>query len=255
MTDEGASVPVPEQQPARASEQRAAPSPLRARLTALLEVIICSGYPTQFFVLAVLASFGLVPSTAEGRFSAAFIATLSLADAALLITVIFVLLVGRGERPAQVFLGVRAILPEALRGILLVPVSFLIAVAAITIVRVAAPVLHNVPVNPLEQMLRSASDRLLAALVVIVAGGLREEIQRAFILHRFEQSLGGAALGLIVFSLAFGAGHLEQGRDVAIATAALGAFWGLVYLRRRSIVAPAIAHAGFNLSEILRQAL
>lgn len=228
---------------------------MRVRLTALLEVIICSGYPTQLFVLAVLASAGLVPATAAGRFSAAFIATLSLADAALLIAIVFVLLVSRGERPSQVFLGLRSIAPEALRGLLLVPVSFLVAVAVLTIVRLAAPALHNVPVNPLEQMLHTAQDRLLAALVVIVAGGVREEIQRAFILHRFEQSLGGATLGLILFSAAFGAGHLEQGRDIAVATAALGAFWGIIYLRRRSIVAPAIAHAGFNLSEIARQML
>lgn len=247
MTDEGASLPTPDQRPA--------PAHWRVRLTALLEVIICSGYPTQLFVLAVMASAGLVPTTTHGRFSVGFVATLSLADAALLITMIFLLLVSRGERPGQVFLGLRAIVPEALRGILLVPISFLVAVAVLTIVRLAAPMLHNVPVNPLEQMLQSARDRALAAVVVIVAGGLREEIQRAFILHRFEQSLGGAAVGLIVFSLAFGAGHLEQGRDVAIATAALGAFWGIVYLRRRSIVAPAIAHAGFNLSEIFRQAV
>ena len=247
MTDD-ASLPAPAPVPAP-------PSRLRARLTALLEVIICSGYPTQLFVLAALASAGLVPATAQGRFSAAFIATLSLADAALLITIIMILLVSRGERPARVFLGLRSIVPEALRGVLLVPVSFLVAVVVLTLVRLAAPGLHNVAVNPLEQMLHSARDRLLAALVVIIAGGVREEIQRAFILHRFEQSLGGATLGLVLFSLAFGAGHLEQGRDVAVATATLGAFWGIVYLRRRSIIAPAVAHAGFNLSEIIRQAV
>ena len=82
-----------------------------------------------------------------------------------------------------------------------------------------------------------------------------EEIQRAFVLHRFEKTLGGAAFGLVLWSLAFGVGHLAQGRDVAIATAALGAFWGLIYLRRRSVVSPVIAHAGFNLSEILRHAV
>jgi membrane protease YdiL (CAAX protease family) len=254
VTDAAPIVPS-ETQPDPDRESHRAPSRLRVRATALLEILLCSGYPTQLFILAVLASAGLVPRTAEGRFSASFIATLSLADAALLITIIMILLVSRGERPSQVFLGMRSILPEVLRGVLLIPASFLIAVAAITIVRLAAPVLHNVAVNPLEQMLHTARDRVITGFVVVVAGGLREEIQRAFILHRFEQSLGGAMFGLVVFSLAFGAGHLEQGRDVAIATAALGAFWGFIYLRRRSIIAPAVAHAGFNLSEILRQAL
>jgi membrane protease YdiL (CAAX protease family) len=90
--------------------------------------------------------------------------------------------------------------------------------------------------------------------VVVIAGGLREEIQRAFILHRFEQSLGGAKVGLVLFSLMFGLGHIEQGADVAIATFALGLFWGVLYLARRSIIAPAVSHAGFNLAQVIVQA-
>ena len=65
----------------------------------------------------------------------------------------------------------------------------------------------------------------------MIAGGVREEIQRGFVLRRFEQYLGGGAVGLVVFSALFGLGHLEQGRDVALATAILGAFWGAVFLR------------------------
>ena len=61
----------------------------------------------------------------------------------------------------------------------------------------------------------------------MIAGGVREEIQRGFVLRRFEQYLGGGAIGLVVFSVLFGLGHLEQGRDVALATAVLGAFWGV----------------------------
>ena len=29
-------------------------------------------------------------------------------------------------------------------------------------------------------------------------------------------------------------------------------FWGIVYLRRRSVVAPMISHSGFNLIELLQ---
>ena len=93
-------------------------------------------------------------------------------------------------------------------------------------------------------------DAALFALVVVVAGGIREELQRAFLLHRFEQHLGGARVGLVVTSLSFGVGHLLQGADAVIATAALGAFWGVVYLRRRSALAPIVSHAGFNLLQL-----
>jgi membrane protease YdiL (CAAX protease family) len=40
--------------------------------------------------------------------------------------------------------------------------------------------------------------------------------------------------------------------DAALATGLLGAFWGVVYLRRRSCVAPVVSHAGFDLVQILQ---
>jgi membrane protease YdiL (CAAX protease family) len=52
--------------------------------------------------------------------------------------------------------------------------------------------------------------------------------------------------------VAFGAGHLLQGIDAALATGLLGAFWGAVYLRRRSCVAPMVSHAGFDLLQIVQ---
>ena len=100
--------------------------------------------------------------------------------------------------------------------------------------------------------MRTPGQAALFAVVLIVAGGMREEIQRAFLLRRFERSLGGARVGLIVSSLMFGVGHYIQGADAAIATAALGAFWGWVYLRRRSVVAPVVSHSGFNLVQVLQ---
>jgi membrane protease YdiL (CAAX protease family) len=228
--------------------------PVSERVRALLEVLLCSGYPTQLFVLGVLTGAGLSPRDEAGRLSLAFVAALSLFDAVLLIAIILALLKAGGERPRDVFLGSRPIGREAASGALLVPVSFLIAVAVLVLGRLLLPALHNVPVNPLEDILQTPRDRSIAAVVVTVAGGLREEMQRAFVLHRFDRYLGGGLLGLVLFSVAFGAGHLEQGRDVALATTALGAFWGAIYLRRRSMVAPGVAHAGFNLSEILRHA-
>jgi membrane protease YdiL (CAAX protease family) len=121
----------------------------------------------------------------------------------------------------------------------------------ITVQRVA-PALHTVPRNPLQELLRSPRDASLFALVVVVAGGVREEIQRAFLLHRFERWLGGGVVGVIVTSAAFGAGHGLQGVDAAIATSLLGAFWGVVYLRRRSCVAPMVSHSGFDLVQIVQ---
>ena len=90
---------------------------------------------------------------------------------------------------------------------------------------------------------------------VVVAGGIREEMQRAFVLHRFRVWLGGTTVGIVVSSVAFGAGHLLQGDDAALATGLLGVFWGLLYVRRRSVVAPVVSHAGFNLLEVVQYVL
>jgi membrane protease YdiL (CAAX protease family) len=119
-------------------------------------------------------------------------------------------------------------------------------------VQLLIPSLRNVPHNPLQDLVRNRRDAVLFGFVVMVAGGVREEIQRGFILHRFEQYLGGGVTGLLIFSALFGVGHLEQGYDVALATAILGAFWGSIFLVRRSILGPMIGHAGFNLAQVIK---
>jgi membrane protease YdiL (CAAX protease family) len=224
------------------------------RSTALLEVFLCSGFPTQVAVIGFLQVFGVVAQDPAGRLSLTFVMMLSLADALLIVGLALLFLRAHGERPSEVLVGRRPLGRESALGLLLIPAAFIIAVIVLGAILTVAPWLRNVPRNPLEDLLTSDVDRLLFGIVVIVAGGLREEVQRAFILHRFEQRLGGAIFGLGLFSIVFGLGHLAQGQDVAIATATLGAFWGATYLWRRSIEAPAISHAGFNVLEIVRHA-
>ena len=88
--------------------------------------------------------------------------------------------------------------------------------------------------------------------VLVVTNDLPPRVQEAFILHRFDQYLGGGMVGLVVFSSVFGLGHIDQGIDAAIATGLLGAAWGIVYLRRRSVIAPIVSHAGFNLLQLVK---
>ena len=46
-----------------------------------------------------------------------------------------------------------------------------------------------------------------------------------------------------------------RGRTRRSPPALLGLIWGIVYLRRGSIVAPIVSHAGFNTAEIFRYAV
>lgn len=227
----------------------------RQRVASLVEVLVCSGFPTQLLITALLVASGLRPLDAHGTLSLPFIAWLSLIDTVLLVGLVILFLRARGERPAVVLLGHRAARGEMLLGLALLPVAFGLVAAAALIIEWLAPSLRDPDGNPLAALLRNAANIAVFAAIAVLAGGCREEIQRAFVLHRFEQHLGGAALGLGLFSVAFGLGHVMQGWDAAILTALLGAFWGLVYLWRRSVLAPAVCHAAFNLVEVLYHGL
>lgn len=222
------------------------------RAAAALEVILCSGFPTQIVIITVLATLGMQPRLADGTFNATFVFTLTLLDTLLLVgLVLFFFRAHRESVRAQLF-GERRTLREILFGIALIPASFVVVITVLMLVQLVVPSLRNVPHNPLADLVKSRSDAVIFAFVVMVAGGVREEIQRGFVLRRFEQYLGGGITGLIVFSALFGLGHLEQGRDVALATAILGAFWGAIFLRRRSIAGPMVGHAGFNLAQVIK---
>jgi membrane protease YdiL (CAAX protease family) len=219
------------------------------RASAVLEIVLCSGIPSQFALAGMFALAGFTPLVG-GRLSFGYITTLLLFDATLLIALIFWLLRRRGESPRDVFLGPRPIGHEIRIGVGLTAAVFALAVVVLSAARVFFPSLHNVKENPLQDLIQTPAQALMLAIVATISGGLREEIQRAFILHRFEQYLGGAHIGLILYSLVFGLGHSLQGWDAVLTTAMLGAFWGWIYISRRSIVAPVVSHSGFNAAEI-----
>jgi len=225
---------------------------LAQRVGALLEVVLCSGFPTQIFLLALMTGFGMRLTTADGQWSPMFVSTLSLLDTVLVVGLVVLFLKAHRERVSDVLLGSRSIVREALLGLVLLPIIFLTAIAILAVLYTLAPQLHNVPRNPLEDMLQNPRDAVIFGMVAMVAGGVREEVQRGFILHRFRLHLGGGAVGVIVYSALFGLGHVDQGWDAAIAVATLGAIWGTIYLARRSIVAPMVSHAGFNLAQLVK---
>lgn len=220
-----------------------------ARASAIFEILLCSGIPSQFALAYMFALAGFSP-LAGNRLSFAYITTLLMIDATVLIALILWLLRRQRENPWDVFLGSRSLGHEIKLGIPMTALVFLLAVLVLSAARFIFPSLHNVQENPLQHLIQTPTEALILAIVATIGGGLREEIQRAFILHRFEQHLGGAYVGLILYSVVFGIGHSLQGWDAVLTTAILGAFWGYVYITRRSIAAPVVSHSGFNAAEI-----
>jgi membrane protease YdiL (CAAX protease family) len=224
---------------------------MAARVVAAIEVLLCSDFPTQIAIGGTLQALGYGPPP-HGPLNIGYVVALSLGDAVLLIALILAMLYAHGERPCDVLLGRGRVGREVALGVPLIVVALAIAVAVMLTLRRFMPSLRTVPDNPLQELMRSPRDAWLFAVVLLAAGGIREEIQRAFLLHRFDVWLGGPIVGLAVTSIGFGAGHLIQGADAAVTTGLLGAFWGYVYFLRKSCVAPMVSHAGFDLVQVVQ---
>jgi membrane protease YdiL (CAAX protease family) len=216
----------------------------------LAEVVLCSGFPTQLGLTAVAALVGMPVTTATGGLSLGFVTFVSAADTILLLLLIAWFLRLRGETPRDVFLGSRPIGAETAVGLLLAPAIVVFMGVAMWGVRRLLPGLPTVPENPFGLLAQSPAGAITVLLVALVAGGLREEVQRGFLLHRFRD-LGGPANGLLITSIVFGLGHVVQGWDAVLVTGSLGAFWGALYLFRGSVVAPVISHALANGTQVL----
>lgn len=225
------------------------------RLGALVEVILCSGFPTQLLVFDALTGFGMQARTADGGWSPAFVIAMSLLDMVVVVSLVFLFLRAHHEPLGGFLLGRRPPWREALLGLALIPAAFTLVVLVLATVLTIDPSLQNVPVNPFARLLTTPRDAAIFAFVVMFAGGVREEIQRGFIVRRFDQYLGGGVIGIVLYSVVFGLGHVDQGYAAAIATGALGAAWGVLYYVRGSVVAPMVSHAGFNLAQLLKYVL
>ena len=221
------------------------------RVGAALEVLLCSGFPTQILLIGILTGLGMPMRAEPDRLSSVFVFALSLLDTVLVVGLVLFFISAHRESAREMFLDRRPIVREVLVGLTVLPALIMLVLLVRALVLTFAPQLHNVERNPFEDMMQTPVEAAAFGVVVMVAGGVREEIQRAFILRRFQQYLGGAIPGIVIFSMLFGLGHIEQGMDAALATALLGAAWGVLYFVRRSIVAPMVSHATFNLTQLL----
>lgn len=222
------------------------------RWFAILQVILVCGIPTQILAGVTLALAAGVPVFDGRGVSFEFVVLTSLVDTAMVALLIRLFLILSGESSASVFVGTKPIGGEVLRGLALLPVVFAGVTAVVVTLRTVAPWTHNVAKSPFESYLHSPLEAGIFFMVAVLAGGVREELQRGFILHRFEQRLGGIKVGLVLFTLMFGSLHADQGIDVATAVGLLGLFWGIVYMKRRSVVLSMVNHASFNGAQVIQ---
>ena len=250
MDDIGTAIPL-----TPASSEPVPPARLpQPRWLAALQVLLTCGIPSQLLASAILIVVMRVDLTPAGLMerltSLEFVATTQLIDTALVALMIRLFLEMSGENSRTVFLGTRPLFKETLRGLALVPFIFIGVASLVALLRYVAPWLHTVRESPIHAYMQNPFDASIFLVVVMLGGGIKEELIRAFVLHRFGQGLGGIRLGLVLFSIMFGLLHFDQGWDVAIAIGTLGLFWGVIYIKRRSAWMNMVSHAGFNAANV-----
>lgn len=224
------------------------PSPEPAeRIIAFFEVCF-AGVAGYIAIPLLLAAFGY-----EGRTfleSASMLFLLMILEATTTLMIIAGFMILRGETARAI--GLRLVQPgrQVLIGILSLPILFASTVAISAFFHYVLPDLETEQ-NPILQLIQRPADLLLLLFSSIYIGGIKEEIQRAFILVRFEKYLGGLLPGLIIWSAFFAFGHAVQGVDNAIKAGFLGLIFGLLFIWRRNLIAPITAHAAYDIVTLL----
>ncbi|MBU3887873.1 CPBP family intramembrane glutamic endopeptidase [Methylosinus sp. KRF6] len=102
----------------------------------------------------------------------------------------------------------------------------------------------SAPTTPLPSFLndKGAAEALLATLLVTVVALAEETIFRGYLLLRFQGILRSTTASVLLSSAVFALGHGYEGSAGVVTVGTMGALFALVYLWRRSLVAPVVMH-------------
>jgi membrane protease YdiL (CAAX protease family) len=218
------------------------------RLQALLEVLVLAGLLSSAIAYLPFALSGISHEALIGR--ARVIALFVLLEACITVALLMLILRAHGE--SLRYLGWRrgCLRADVLIGLLVVPVLFLMSGLVSLFFRSFLPRYYSEQ-NLLLETIRSPGDLVLFIISALFAGGIKEELQRAFVLIRFREYLGGATLGLILWSTFFAYGHYLQGVQGSVVAGLFGFLFGVIYLVRGSLVAPVVAHSVYDAAALL----
>jgi membrane protease YdiL (CAAX protease family) len=85
-------------------------------------------------------------------------------------------------------------------------------------------------------------DPALAIILVIVVAIAEETIFRGYLILRLKGVFGNVAIAVVLSSVIFAIGHGYEGSAGVITVGAMGLIFALIYVWRKSLVAPIILH-------------
>jgi membrane protease YdiL (CAAX protease family) len=213
------------------------------RLYALLEIMLCAGLVTSQLAQLFFETLGF--KVAALLASPKLITAFLMVESTLMLGLILFLQKLRSTSLWDLGIAARCLFREAQIGLAIVPLLFVTNFLIASFFKSYLPQWHSEN-NPLLELIKTPTDLGLFVIASLFAGGIKEEIQRAFILQRFKRCFSAAVVGLILWSVAFGAGHIVQGVDNACVAAVFSIFLGALYFRRGCLIAPVVAHAAYD---------
>lgn len=218
------------------------------RLQALFEVLLLAGIVSSLIAtlpFAISAS-GRASLMANVRAMSVYL----LLEASITFVLLFLVMRAHGETLKGLGLSWERWRFRVLLGLAIVPILFFLNAIVSVIFQTLLPQ-YFLRRNPLTELIRTPQDLTLFVGTALIAGGIKEELQRAFILRRFQVYLGGAQLGLILWSAAFGLGHYVQGAQGMVAAGVYGMIFGIAYLAGRNLIIPMVAHGAYDTIALL----
>ena len=219
------------------------------RLQAAFEILLLSGLVSGFLAALVLPLFH-IRSTELLLKDIRILSIYLLLESVIAILILAAILKLHGEAIRGLGFRWEHWKRNSLIGLALVPFLFLANAVVAFLFKVYLPK-YYLERNPLVENLHTPQQLALFIFSALIAGGIKEEIQRAFILNRFRSYLGGAGTGLLLWSLAFGAGHYVQGAQGIVIASLYGFLFGGIYLLSGSLIAPIAAHGAYDALAIL----
>ncbi len=190
-----------------------------------------------FLIVPGLALSYFVKGPASLRFELLAVSTV-LRDLSLVALLLFFL--WRNREPfSWIGLTHRNLLGEALLGVLLyVPFAFITGWLERVFERsgLSAPG----PSSPFA--FRGTGDLALAIFMVVVVAIAEEAIFRGYLLRRFIAITGSATFSVVLSTVIFALGHGYEGTASVLTVGVMGLFLAVLYLWRRSLVAPIVLH-------------
>jgi membrane protease YdiL (CAAX protease family) len=219
-----------------------------SRIQAFFEVLLISGLFSS--ILAILPFYAILGKSAGLMTDAISTSLYLLLESVITFLLLAMLLKLNSESIRDLGLHWARWRPNVIAGMIVVPFLFIINLFVAYIFQKYFSK-YFLETNPLLEIIRTPQQLGLFIFSALIAGGIKEELQRAFILSRFRKYLGGSLAGLVLWSIAFGAGHYAQGVQGIVVASIFGFIFGMIYLISGSLIAPIVAHSIYDTLALL----